>query len=117
MDAAPGSVIRAVREEAGAIVIQLAGDVDLNVKEALRAELLSLTESRPARIVVNLSGVNYMDSSGVATLVELHQRCRRNRGELVLCHITPRVRAIFEISKLERIFTIRPSERDALSDA
>jgi len=59
--------------------------------------------------VVDLSGVNYMDSSGVATLVEAMQISRRQSTKLVLCSLQDKVRSVFEIARLDRVFEIAPN--------
>ncbi len=66
------------------------------------------------RVVVDLSGVPYMDSSGVATLVEAMQVARKTRTVLILCNLTDRVRSIFEIAKLEMVFRIVATREDAM---
>ena len=69
------------------------------------------------RIVVDLSGVPYMDSSGVASLVKLLARIRKTGIELRLCGLTDRVRSIFEITRLDSVFQIYPSQQEALEQA
>jgi anti-sigma B factor antagonist len=69
--------------------------------------------NRPKRLMVDLSGVPYMDSSGVGTLVEVFRRVTAYRGKMVLFGLTPRVRSVFEITKLDRFFTICESEAQA----
>ena len=55
-----------------------------------------------------------MDSSGVATLVEAMQLSRKQNASLVLFSMQDKVRSIFEIARLDRVFTIVPLEDDAL---
>ncbi len=96
-----------------AVVVSPVGDVDLTASPTLRAELKKVHEGKPLRVVVDLSGVPYMDSSGVATLVEAMQIARKTRTTLILCSLTDRVRSIFEIAKLEMVFKIVPSLDEA----
>ncbi|MCE2968132.1 MAG: STAS domain-containing protein [Phycisphaerales bacterium] len=102
-----------VQTEKGAIVITPSGDIDLNGSPALRAELKK-HNVKGSRLVVDLTGVPYMDSSGLATLVEAMQASRKNGWTLVLCALTDRVRSIFAIAKLDSVFTIVPTKADAL---
>ncbi|MHC4429252.1 MAG: STAS domain-containing protein, partial [Planctomycetota bacterium] len=69
----------------------------------------------PARLVIDLSGVPYMDSSGVATLVEAMQIARRTGSKLVLAALQEKVRSIFEIARLDMVFSIVNSVDDAAS--
>jgi len=58
--------------------------------------------------------VPYMDSSGVATLVEAMQTARRTGGRLILCSMQAKVRSIFEIARLDTVFTIVASADEGL---
>jgi len=65
--------------------------------------------------VVDLSGVGYMDSSGVASLVKLLARVRRRQVDLKLAGMTRRVRSVFEITRLDTVFEIFASVQEALA--
>jgi len=88
------------------VIVSPAGEVDLSVARELQAHLKKAMESKPSRLVVDLSKVPYMDSSGVATLVEAMQITRKQSTKLVLCGLQDKVRSIFEIARLDRVFTI-----------
>ncbi len=98
-----------------AVVVSPSGDVDLGRSPALRGALREAQASRPRRVIVDLSGVDYMDSSGVATLVEAYQIARRNNTRMVLCCMRDRVRSIFEIARLDTVFPIVDSREAALT--
>lgn len=98
-----------------AMVVSPIGDVDLSRSPVLRESLRSAQRHRPPRLVVDLSQVDYMDSSGVATLVEALQQARKGSTTMVLCNMKDRVRSIFEIARLDTVFTIRSSLDEALS--
>lgn len=107
-----------VREEQlnGHPVIVPQGDVDLGNSKDLQHRLRQTLNLKPRQLVVDLGGVPYMDSSGVATLVEAMQVSRRNGTSLVLCAMTDRVRSIFEIARLDKVFRIVDS-RDQVGGA
>lgn len=88
------------------MLVELEGEIDLSRSPELRLALLDMAAKQPARLVVDLSGVGYMDSSGVATLVEALQHQRRHEGRMVLCGLGPKVKSIFEIARLDMVFTI-----------
>ncbi len=98
-----------------AVIVAPHGDIDLTASPSLRHELKRVQAEKPQRLVVDLSQVSYMDSSGVATLVEAMQTARRDRSRMVLCAMQDRVRSIFEIAKLDTVFTITSTIDDALS--
>ncbi|MGD9692049.1 MAG: STAS domain-containing protein [Phycisphaerales bacterium] len=105
-----------VEEQAAGIILVPEGDVDLHRSPALRERLKRVAQQKPRRLIVDLSHVPYMDSSGVATLVEAMQITRRQSTTLVLCGMQDRVRSIFEIAKLNSVFKIVP-DRDAALNA
>lgn len=104
-----------ITREGDVVIVAPSGDVDLGRSPALRTALRDAQASRPGRVIVDLSLVDYMDSSGVATLVEAYQIARRNASRMVLCGLGDRVRSIFEIARLDTIFTIVPTRDAALT--
>jgi anti-sigma B factor antagonist len=107
--------VKAVRWISGSAVVDVQGDVDLMRSSELQQSLLSVMDQKPERIVVNLAHVPYMDSSGVASLVKLLGQARRQEVILRLAALTDRVRGIFEITRLDVIFDIRPTVEEALA--
>lgn len=106
--------IRSETREGGEIVAP-EGDVDLSRSPTLRQALREAQARKPKRLIVDLSGVDYMDSSGVATLVEALQIARRTDTRIVLCGMRDRVRSIFEIARLDSVFAIAPNIDAALT--
>jgi anti-sigma B factor antagonist len=66
------------------------------------------------RWVINLSRVGYLGSSMLGMLVNVRQKVKSQRGELVLCELSPRLLEIFKACCLERLFNIHKTETDAL---
>ena len=98
----------------GASVVTPMGEIDLGRSPTLRKELGVVIAEKPPHVVVNLAEVPYMDSSGVATLVEALQQCRTADLALSLCGMQDRVRSIFEIARLDMVFTIETTLEAAL---
>jgi anti-sigma B factor antagonist len=96
------------------VVVTPSGDVDLSCSRDLQTHLRKAMEGKPKGVVVNLAKVPYMDSSGVATLVEAMQIARKQGTKLVLCALQDKVRSIFEIARLDRVFTIAADEASAM---
>lgn len=101
-----GTFVVRAEQRGTATVVLPSGEIDLNASPILRQELKRILTSRPQKLIVNLAGVAYMDSSGVATLVEAMQIARKSSTRLVLCGMQDKVRSIFEIARLETVFTI-----------
>jgi anti-sigma B factor antagonist len=111
----PQDIIKDIRYEGQAVVLKLAGEIDMRCSIELRSKFMELFQDKPSVLVVNMTQVEFMDSSGLATLVGALKWCRRNGSQLKLVGLVQRVRNIFEISRLESIFHIYDSEAEALS--
>lgn len=98
-----------------ATILAPVGEIDLSCAPALRVQINEVQSNRPRRLIIDLSGVPYMDSSGVATLVEAMQTARRTGSKLVLCCLQAKVRSIFEIARLDTVFTIVNSESEGMT--
>lgn len=101
-------------EQSGSVsIVAVEGDVDLNSSRSLQTQLRESLGSSPDKLIVDLSGVPYMDSSGVATLVEAMQLSRKKHTKLVLCAMSDKVQSIFEIARLDKVFTIVDDRAEA----
>ena len=96
-------------------MLDVTGDVDLNRSLAFQQSMLEVLDKNPQTLVVNLEKVPYMDSSGVASLVKLLSRARKQKVSLRLASLSARVRSIFEITRLDGVFDIYLSEQEALA--
>lgn len=108
-------LIQDVRNVDGSVIMDLSGDVDMHSSPTLRTELLKVVEGGAPAVVINLEAVEFMDSSGLATLVEALQLTRQKQSKLKLINLCNRVRSIFEIARLDTIFEIFESEAEALA--
>ncbi len=88
------------------------GDIDMHRSPEFRNVLRGVNEKKPKRLIINLEKVGYMDSSGLATLVECMRTAKNNKTEMILCGMNDRVRAIFEIARLDQFFIIVPTVDD-----
>jgi anti-sigma B factor antagonist len=87
-------------------ILALQGEIDLHESPLVKERLLKMLEKKPARVFVDLSGVTYIDSSGLATLIEAMQRVQTYGGKLALYGIRENVRNIFHIARLDQVFRI-----------
>ncbi len=101
-----------ITNAANGVMVTPEGDIDMHRSPELRAVLRGVNEKKPKRLIVNLSKVGYMDSSGLATLVECMRTAKSNQTEMILCGMNDRVRAIFEIARLDQFFIIVPTVDD-----
>ena len=96
-------------------VLSLEGEIDLHVSPRVAASLEAMIRDKPPRIVVDLSRVNYVDSSGLAVLVEAMQNVEEYGGKFALAGLQESVRSIFETARLDQVFLIYPHVDAALA--
>jgi len=94
-------------------IVEIEGEVDLYSSTELRNILLDLTKKQTKTILIDLGNVKYMDSSGVATLVEALQQVGKYDGKLKLANLKDVVKDVFELSRLDKVFDIYPTIDDA----
>jgi anti-sigma B factor antagonist len=111
----PDNPVKDVKWKDKDVIVYVQGDIDLGTSSGFQRSLLALMDKKPTRIVVNLSKVPYMDSSGVASLVKVLSRARKSNMGLILTGLSGRVRSVFEITKLDHVFNIKPSDEEALA--
>jgi anti-sigma B factor antagonist len=91
----------------GHTVVRVAGEVDMNSAPDLRRALRTAVDARAA-VRVHLGAVSYMDSAGIAVLIEGLQWSRRAGVEYALCAMPTAVRVVVELARLDTVFTILP---------
>ena len=96
-------------------IISISGDIDLESSPQLRDFLKPKAAQKVPRLLLDFSGVNYIDSSGLATLIEYFQAVQSFNGKLALASLSPRVKNVFEIVRLEQIFSLYPDVPAALN--
>ena len=104
-----------VDEKNGISIFRMEGDIDINTSPGMKKSFDKAISEKKDRIIINLKGVEYVDSSGLATLVEILKNLRGYGGKLKLTNLSPKVMGLFEITKLNKLFDIIGEEEDALS--
>ena len=94
-------------------ILALEGDIDLYQTPVVKEKLNELIDRKTERILVDLSRVNYIDSSGLALFIECLQRIATYEGKLGLFGLQPTVSHIFEIARLDQVLHIYPDETTA----
>jgi len=105
------------RTRENAHIIDIKGDVDLYSSPQMRKCIFkTIKQHHPANLIVELSRVTYMDSSGIATLVEGLQLSDEYHTRLKLVGPSQAVLEVFQLSRLEGAFTMYTTEDDAFRD-
>jgi anti-sigma B factor antagonist len=105
------------RTTAGSVpIVAVSGEVDIYSAPALKDKITELLESGQSTLIVDLSGVAFLDSTGLGALVEARAATAEAGGSLPLVCSQERILKLFTITGLDGIFTIHPSVGDAVAD-
>jgi anti-sigma B factor antagonist len=105
-----------VRECGAARIVDLDGEVDLGTSPKLRRTLFDLL-GKTSRLALNLRALRYIDSSGIATLIEVLHDAQRLGKEFVLFGLSPAVHDAFRLTHVNRVFRIFDTEEQAVTSA
>jgi len=96
------------RQEGKFMIVTLAGEVDLHYSPEARKQILAQLNNN-YHVLVDLSGVEYIDSSGIASLVEGFQLARSKQLEFGLVGVSEAARQVLELARLDKVFQIKPT--------
>jgi anti-sigma B factor antagonist len=102
-----------VRLKGGATIVDLQGRIDIGNSTVLRSSLFEAVAAT-SRLALNMKGVSYIDSSGIATLVEVLKRAKDLKKDFVLFGLSPTVHNVLKLTRLLGIFQIFEDEEQAL---
>src|SRR5438105_1435828 len=111
----PGPLASPMTRKEQPNVLPLEGEIDLHVSPEVAESLRTITAKKPTVLVVDLSRVTYIDSSGLAVLIHAMQDVKEYGGTLTLSGITADVRAILEMARLDQVFLIDPRDDELLA--
>lgn len=103
-----------VRTVSSVAILDCSGDVDLYTSPRLRQALLQEMKAGTHSVLVNMTEVRYIDSSGIATLVEGLQLSRDTKTHFGLFGLRKNARAVLELARLNTVFAIFDTEQEAL---
>ncbi|MBU0982644.1 MAG: STAS domain-containing protein [candidate division Zixibacteria bacterium] len=104
-----------VKQEGNIAVLKLAGRLDLASGTTLKQNMKSLFDKDVTMVHLNLAEVEFVNSSGLGTLVSIMKEIRLMKGRLTMSNLASYVQEIFDITQLSHIFEIYATEEEALS--
>jgi anti-sigma B factor antagonist len=104
-----------VSEIAGWTVVSVYGELDVATSPSLRERLIRLVGDGSTRLVLDLEGVDFLDSTGLGTIVSALKRARTHGGDLRLVCTEARIRRLFEITGLDKAVPLHASLDDAVA--
>ncbi len=103
-----------MEEKNGIAVVHVKGDIDINTSPDIKKSFDQIIKNKKDKVVISFRDVDYVDSSGLATLVEILKRLRSYGGKLKLTNFSAKVLGLFEITKLNKLFDIVDDEVTAI---
>ena len=100
-------------EEQGYHIVALTGEIDLETSPKARQILLD-TVDQSAKVLIDMAAVTYIDSSGIATLVEAFQRAKKKGGQLAFICLNPAVVRVLALARLDKVFAIHADIESAI---
>lgn len=95
-------------------LLRVSGRFDANEAAQVEQWLKGVSATAPACALVNLRDVHFIDSTGLATLIQGMKQCRKQQGDVILCCLQQPVRIIVELTRLDRVFAIYDTEEEAV---
>lgn len=109
--------MRIKEERSGEIAIcALEGEINISSSPELRKAFDSIIKRGEKKVLVDFSMVSYVDSSGLATFIEMLQRLKKTGGRLRFSNMGQKIKNIFELTKLSKLFEIFDTRDEALKD-
>lgn len=90
------------------LLLEFSGELDHHgAKGALRELELAIDAALPVRLVLDLAGVSFMDSSGIALILRAQQRMFLTDGSVMVCNVPPQARRVLDAAGIGRLVTIK----------
>ena len=105
-----------VRHRPGLSVVELRGDIDAFGEEALNSAYSAATVNGTDPVLLNFTEAGFINSTGIALIVGLLARARKEGRRLLTCGLTDHYQQIFEITRLSAFMSIFPGEEAAVAD-
>ncbi|MEA3328345.1 MAG: STAS domain-containing protein [Candidatus Omnitrophota bacterium] len=102
-----------IRQKGNVKIVDIKGELDLYSSPSIRKEFDGLIKKKEKSILINLEGLTYIDSSGLATFIEALQKVSKYKGNLKLAGLRKSIKNVFEVARLDNVFSIFDNEAGA----
>ena len=107
-------MVEVQREQGVTVIAPTAPRLDAAAAPAFKQEVVQLIEGGDTRLVLDLAGVSFLDSSGLGAMVSI-LKALGQRGSLVVCNVKGPVQSLFQLTRMDKVFAILPSRAEALA--
>jgi anti-sigma B factor antagonist len=97
-------------------ICYIEGEVNIDAVEGLKDSFRKLLDSGIRKVLLNCCKLDYIDSAGLACLIEFYKNLKDKQGVLFISDLSPKVRSVFAITKLENAFKIFDTQDQALQE-
>ncbi|MBF0571478.1 MAG: STAS domain-containing protein [Candidatus Omnitrophica bacterium] len=95
-------------------LVVLAGELNMDNSNTLRVAFKKILKENSRKILVDFEKLVFIDSSGIATLIEMFQNLGKLNGRMCLCNVNKRIIGVFEVTKVQKLFNIFVTREEAL---
>jgi anti-anti-sigma factor len=105
-----------IKEEEGVAIFRISGEINIDTAGELKKSFKKIINNKTRKVLLNFEAVDYIDSSGLASLIDLSKDLKSIQGIVFMSNISPKVSSILSITKLDKIFKIFDSQEEALKN-
>jgi anti-sigma B factor antagonist len=106
-----------VSEIAGWTIVSIYGELDVATAPTLRERLIALVGEGSHKLILDLEGVDFLDSTGLGTIISALKRVRTHGGDMRLVGTQPRIKRLFDITGLDKAVPLLPSLDAAIAES
>lgn len=105
------------KEKDDVLICYITGEINLDNVDELQKVFKKIISAKTRKVLLDFKGLDYIDSAGFAALIQFSRDLKAAQGVLFLSGLSPKIRSLFAITKLETAFKIYENEEGALEDS
>jgi anti-anti-sigma factor len=103
-----------IKDQEGVAICHISGEINIDTIAELKKAFKKIIDNKTRKVLLNFEAVDYIDSAGLACLIELSRNLKSVQGIMFLSGLNPKVSSVLSITKLDRVFKIFDTEEEAL---
>jgi len=105
-----------LKDRDGMAICRISGEITIDTVLELKKTFKNIIDNKTRKVLLDFRGVDYIDSSGLASLIDLSRNLKVTQGIVFMSELSPKISSIFSITKLDKIFRIFDTEEEALKN-